>query len=130
MQPSLRPSTLVPLGFVVDDVSSDSAGTLIMVRAVGKASSCPGCGRTSERIHSRYHRHLADLPMAGKPVRLVVRARRFHCDTVLCGRRIFAERFDAKVLAHGHGGLPASTTSSTTWGWRSADGQRGALPAG
>lgn len=99
MQPSLRPSTLVPLGFVVDDVSSDSAGTLITVRAVGKASSCPGCGRTSERIHSRYHRHLADLPMAGKPVRLVVRARRFHCDTVLCGRRIFAERFDAEVLA-------------------------------
>lgn len=99
MQPSLRPSTLVPRGFVVDDVSSDSAGTLITVRAVGKASSCPGCGRTSERIHSRYHRHLADLPMVGKPVRLVVRARRFHCDTVLCGRRIFAERFDAKVLA-------------------------------
>lgn len=99
MQPSLRPSTLVPRGFVVDDVSSDSAGMLITVPAVGKASSCPGCGRTSERIHSRYHRHLADLPMVGKPVRLVVRARRFHCDTVLCGRRIFAERFDAKVLA-------------------------------
>lgn len=99
MQHSLRPSTLVPRGFVVDDVSSDSAGTLMTVRAVGKASSCPGCGRTSERVHSRYHRHLADLPMAGKPVRLVVRARRFHCDTVLCGRRIFAERFDAKVLA-------------------------------
>ena len=37
--------------------------------------------------------------MAGKPVRLVVRARRFHCDTVLCGWRIFAERFDDKVLA-------------------------------
>jgi len=36
--------------------------------------------------------------MAGKPVRLVVRARRFHCDTVLCGRRIFAERFDDNVL--------------------------------
>ncbi|MFG1240272.1 ISL3 family transposase [Xanthobacter autotrophicus DSM 597] len=99
MRHSLRPSILVPRGFVVDDVSSDSAGTLITVRAVGKASSCPGCGRTSERIHSRYHRHLTDLPMAGKPVRLVVRARRFHCDTVLCGRRIFAERFDDKVLA-------------------------------
>lgn len=34
-----------------------------------------------------------------KPVRLVVLARRFHCDAVLCGRRIFAERFDAAVLA-------------------------------
>ncbi|VTZ51330.1 hypothetical protein MPC4_350036 [Methylocella tundrae] len=37
--------------------------------------------------------------MSGRPVRLVVVARRFHCDAVLCGRRIFAERFDEDVLA-------------------------------
>jgi transposase len=37
--------------------------------------------------------------MAGKPVRLVVEARRFYCDAGLCGRRIFAERFDEGVLA-------------------------------
>jgi transposase len=42
---------------------------------------------------------LSDLPLAGKPVRLVVLVRRFHCDAVLCGRRIFAERFDENVLA-------------------------------
>jgi transposase len=29
----------------------------------------------------------------------VILARRFHCDAVLCGRRIFAERFDENVLA-------------------------------
>jgi transposase len=32
-------------------------------------------------------------------MRLVVLARRFHCDAVLCGRRIFTERFDREVLA-------------------------------
>jgi hypothetical protein len=37
--------------------------------------------------------------MAGKPVRLVIAARRFHCDGVLCGRRIFAERFAGDILA-------------------------------
>jgi len=37
--------------------------------------------------------------LAGWPVRLVVVARRFHCDAVLCGRRIFVERFDLDVLA-------------------------------
>jgi transposase len=37
--------------------------------------------------------------MAGRPVRMVVMARRFHCDAVLCGRRIFTERFDRDVLA-------------------------------
>ena len=98
MQRSLRPATLVPRGFVVDEIISNGAGAQITVRGVGSSSLCPGCGRASERVHSRYRRHLADLPMAGKPVRLVVRARRFHCDTALCGRRIFAERFDDTVL--------------------------------
>src|SRR5260370_21322929 len=37
--------------------------------------------------------------MAGRSVRLMVVARRFRCDAVLCGRRIFAERFDQDVLA-------------------------------
>lgn len=99
MQRSLRSSSLVPSSLAVDDVLSDGAGTLIIVRAVGKASACPGCGTTSERVHSRYRRRLFDLPLAGRPVRLVVLARRFHCDAVLCERRIFAERFGADVLA-------------------------------
>lgn len=99
MTQALRPSTLVPRGFVVEDAASDDLLTLITVRSLRSVSACPGCGTRSERIHSRYQRRLADLPMAGKPVRLVVVARRFHCDAVLCGRRIFAERFEEDVLA-------------------------------
>jgi hypothetical protein len=99
MQQSLRPSSLVPHGFVVEGTSSDGAGMLIAVRAVSRANACPGCGTSSERVHSRYRRRLADLPIAGQPVRLMVVARRFHRDAVLCGRRIFAERFDHDVLA-------------------------------
>ena len=52
----------------------------------------------SARVHSRYHRRLADLPIAGRRVMLMLRARRFRCDAVRCGRRIFAERFDDDVL--------------------------------
>ncbi len=59
----------------------------------------PDCGTSSGRIHSRYQRRLTDLPLAGRQVRLVVVARRFRCDTVLCGRRIFTERFDDDALA-------------------------------
>jgi hypothetical protein len=53
----------------------------------------------AQRIHSRYQRRLTDLPLAGRPVRLVVVARRFRCVTVMCGRRIFTERFDDRALA-------------------------------
>lgn len=99
MSQTFRASALVPRGFVVDAVTSDGASALITVRSVETASVCPGCGTRSGRVHSRYHRRLADLPIAGRPVRLLVRARRFYCRTVLCGRRVFAERFDANVLA-------------------------------
>ena len=99
MSQTFRASALVPRGFVVDEVTSDGTSALITVRSIETASVCPGCGTRSGRVHSRYHRRLADLPIAGRPVRLVVRARRFYCRAVLCGRRVFAERFDADVLA-------------------------------
>jgi len=94
----VRAATLVPRGFAVVDAMSDEAGTSIMVRSLAGASPCPGCGTPSERVHSRYRRSLADLPIAGRPVRMVVLARRFYCQAVLCGRRVFTERFDADVL--------------------------------
>ena len=37
--------------------------------------------------------------MSGRPVRLLLLARRFRCGSVCCGRRIFTERFDPGVLA-------------------------------
>ncbi|MFG1261009.1 transposase family protein, partial [Xanthobacter flavus] len=72
-------------------------------------------GEPRRRTHGRYHRHLADLPMASKPARFVVRAQRFHCDTVFCGQRFFVERFDAKGLAqYARRDCPAHHTT-TAW---------------
>jgi transposase len=99
MQQALRPSALVPLGFVVENANHDRAITVITVRRATRTGFCPGCGTISERIHSRYHRRVADLPLAGRPVRLVVVARRFRCEADLCNRRIFTERFEDGVLA-------------------------------
>ena len=95
----LRLSELVPRGFVVDEVIDEVVGIQICIRAAGATSCRPGCRTTSTRVHSRYARQLAHLPLSGRSVRLVIRARRFHRDAVLCPRRIFAERFDAEVLA-------------------------------
>jgi transposase len=99
VQRDFCPSTLVPRGLVVEEAMLDGSGARITVRAMTKASVCPGCGNRSERVHSRYRRRLADLPIAGRPVCLMVLARRFYCNAVLCGRRVFAERFDLDVLA-------------------------------
>src|SRR5271166_3887180 len=99
MRHAFRPSTLVPRGFAVDGVVSDESGVAITVHSTSSGNACPECGSVSERVHSRYRRCLADLPMAGRPVRIVVMARRFRCAVVLCRRRIFAERFGRDVLA-------------------------------
>jgi hypothetical protein len=56
MQQVLRPSALVPLGFLVENAPYDGATTVITVRRASKSSPCPGCGMSSVRIHSRYLR--------------------------------------------------------------------------
>ena len=99
MRHALQASSLVPNGFVVEGVSSELSGLVLKVQAASETSRCPGCGAASARIHSRYQRRLTDLPISNKPVRIVILARRFHCDAVLCGRRIFTERFEENVLA-------------------------------
>jgi len=99
MRRALGSSAVVPPGFVLDSVVKDGGGFLIAVRALGSSSACPGCGMSSERVHSRYSRQLADLPIAGRAVRLIAMARRFRCAAASCGRRIFAERFAEGVLA-------------------------------
>ena len=42
---------------------------------------------------------MTDLPLSGRIVQLLVIARRFRCDAVLCGRQIFTERFAEGALA-------------------------------
>src|SRR6201985_2552367 len=99
MQQRLHRSSLVPRGFVVESACYEGDKAVITVGASGSVGWCPLCGTVSRRIHSRYRRRVTDLPLAGRVVRLVVIARRFRCDAVLCGRQIFTERFPEGVLA-------------------------------
>jgi transposase len=99
MARTLRPSDFVPRGFHVESAADDGAMIVITVRPTSKTGRCLDCSAIATRVHSHYHRSLADLPLAGRQVRLVVVARRFRCDAASCRRAIFAERFNADVLA-------------------------------
>jgi transposase len=99
MHQALRPSSLVPAGFIVDSVSSDESKIIIAVRNSSVSCVCPSCGTVSRHVHSRYRRRVTDLPLSGRRAELVILARRFRCDAVLCGRQIFTERFADGVLA-------------------------------
>jgi transposase len=91
-------SGLVPPGFAVSEVLRDGTNVRIMIRPISAAGRCPSCGEPSRRVHSRYRRQVADLPLGGQHVRLVVLARRFRCHAVRCGQQIFTERFASDVL--------------------------------
>ncbi len=90
---------LAPDGFAVDGVTVEGARVQILLRSLQQFGCCPDCGRRSRRVQSRYLRRPADLPLGGRRVELVVVARRFWCDAVLCVRRIFCERFESGVLS-------------------------------
>ena len=61
---------------------------------------CPTCQVSSTRVHSRYHRHVADLPWAGYPVALVIQVRRFRCQSTDCVQRIFCERLSPAIATY------------------------------
>jgi transposase len=98
MRAGIRISSLVPSGLVIESVSDSSDSIILAVRSEGGVAECPLCGARSRRIHSRYDRRVADLPCAGKQIRLRVITRRFVCEVPHCRRQIFAERFGDDVL--------------------------------
>jgi len=62
------------------------------VRSAASSASCPRCGTVSGRTHGGYRRRLADLPIAGRPVRIEAAVRRFRCDDPGCDATTFAEQ--------------------------------------
>ena len=99
MHRSMPSSRLVPRGFIVERIDVVADQVRATVRSAQAHGRCPSCGTASRRVQSRYRRRASDLPIAGRRVDLVVTVRRFRCDGVLCGRRIFAERFGDELLA-------------------------------
>ncbi len=61
---------------------------------------CPDCETVSKWVQSRYKRNLHDLPMSGRPVRLILEVRRFFCKKSTCRRKIFAEQLPSLYRPH------------------------------
>jgi len=72
----------------------------LMLRTTSPTSSCPTCGTSSARVQSRYRRTLHDLPLAGRPVHLIVHLRRFFCKKSTCAQKIFTERLPELCRPH------------------------------
>jgi transposase len=79
-------------GFEIQHIVSDENLLTITACALRSTSACPSCSQASTHVHSYYTRSPQDLPISGRPVRLVLRVRRFRCPNPQCPRQTFAER--------------------------------------
>jgi transposase len=64
-------------GMSFEQVDDEGDAVRISVRSRRGDAACPGCATVSAAVHSRYQRRLADLPVGGRPVSIVVAVRRF-----------------------------------------------------
>ena len=81
----------------IENVTLDGHKVTLTVAVEGTTAPCPLCQCASTRVHSRYRRTVADLPVSGRAVAVVAQVRRFRCLAPSCPRRIFAERLPALV---------------------------------
>ena len=94
---------LVPFplpGLAVEHVSTTDPTRLIEARTRTPTASCPACHIPSARVHSRYTRHLRDLPVSEQPVCRRLHVRRLRCLTPTCARPTFPERLPRLAPSH------------------------------
>src|SRR5690348_3734732 len=84
-------SSLLALPDGLEVVSITTTKKLLTVRVAACAASSL-CPHAATHVRSYYCRLVADVPCAGRQVQLVLRVRKFRCDTISCPRKIFAER--------------------------------------
>ena len=72
----------------------------LQLTSTAPAVCCP-CGAVpSSWVHSRYQRHLTDLPWGTRPVRLQLTMQKFLCRHLICTRRTFTERVPELVAPY------------------------------
>jgi transposase len=82
----------LPEGMVIGQIQMTQAQLTVEVISTRPSAPCPGCGCSSEHIHSQYRRTVNDVPCGGRSVILRLCVRKFFCLTPSCQRKVFTER--------------------------------------
>lgn len=95
----------VELGVTITDAALDGETTVVWCDLIDTGrQNCPGCGHTGVYRDS-VQRRVTDIPVAGHPLQLRVRVRRYRCLRDDCERVVFAA--DSSRLAR-----PGATTTN------------------
>jgi len=85
-------------GFVVLANTEEDGECFVLIETKDRVVGCSACGVIATG-HGRSVVQVRDLPMAGRPVRLVWRKRRYVCRDEDCPTRTFTEQ--SEVVEHG-----------------------------
>lgn len=93
---------LPQLGAVEVERVETGAGVLRIAARTrdGVEVGCPGCGRGSGWVHSRYVRHVKDEAVGGRPVVIDLSVRRLYCEDPDCPRTTFVEQVDGLTVRY------------------------------
>src|SRR6266516_5667212 len=91
---------LLPDTIAVEAAYPTTSRLTLQISCTLKSASCPLCQQSSERIHGKYGRTVADVPCGGRLVTLALTVRKFVCNTKACPRRIFTERLADLVQSY------------------------------
>jgi transposase len=85
---------------LIDWVDEVDGAVVVAAHPRARGARCWRCGRVSTRVHSRYRRHLANLPVSGRPVEVILMVRRFFCDHIDCSTCTFVEQVPGLTEPH------------------------------
>ncbi|MGW2858205.1 ISL3 family transposase [Streptomyces sp. NPDC001205] len=103
---SVLKETLLPnaVGLMLDRLAETDGLVVVESHSSVGELACPDCAAISRRVHSRYQRHLAELPVGGRRVVVRLTVRRFFCDTANCPRRTFVEQVEGLTSKYARAG--------------------------
>ena len=84
-------------GVRLTEVTMEQASVRRQLTATAPIAVCPCCAIPSSSVHSRYQRHLTDLPWGTRAVRIQLTTRKLVCRNPRCECRIFTERLPELV---------------------------------
>ncbi|MDH2391564.1 transposase family protein [Streptomyces sp. HNM0663] len=91
----------------------------------GVPAGCTGCGALSAWVHSRYVRRLADVTLAGQPVRIDLSVRRLYCENATCPKVTFAEQIAGLTMRYQRRTPPGLRQVPRMRGWLTIRAGRG-----
>lgn len=86
--------------FEITGVETGQGLVILSLISKQKGCVCPVCGTIANRVHSYYFRTIKELPAFDYKVFLKLRSRKFHCDNLVCKRKVFTERYEEYFTAY------------------------------